>query len=52
VEAELRCQPVGYRWATNVAEYDMEESSRFISFFDSMSSSSATLVADVTAMVR
>ena len=49
VEAELWYQPIGFRWAKNLAEYDTQESARFIGFFDSMSSSSATLVARATA---
>jgi len=49
VEAELWYQPIAFRWAKNLAEYDTQESARFIGFFDSMSSSSATLVARVTA---
>jgi hypothetical protein len=45
VEAGLWYQPIGYRWARNLAEYSTRESARFVGYFDSMAASSATLVA-------
>jgi hypothetical protein len=56
VEAGLWYQPIGYRWARNLAEYPTEESARFVGYFDSMAASSATssaaLVAKDAATVR
>jgi hypothetical protein len=52
VEAGLWYQPIGYRWARNLAEYPTEESARFVGYFDSMAASSAALVAKDAATVR
>ena len=49
VEAELWYQPIGYRWANNLKPYDRApEPSRFNSYFDSMKSSTAALLARAT----
>jgi hypothetical protein len=45
VVAELWYQPIGYRWAMNLRDYDTEESARFLRFFDGMVSATAALVA-------
>ncbi len=45
IEAELWYQPIGFRWAHNLGPYDAPEPKRFLSFYESMSSSSAALLA-------
>lgn len=45
VEAGLWYQPIGHRWARNLADLSTPESIRFAGYFDSMAPSSATLVA-------
>ena len=45
VEAELWYQPIGFRWARNLAEYETAESARFNRYFDSMSESVSALLA-------
>ncbi len=45
VEAELWYQPIGFRWARNLAEYETDESARFSRYFDSMSQAVSALLA-------
>ncbi len=46
IEAELWYQPIGYRWANNLKPYDRApEPNRFNTYFDSMKSSTATVLA-------
>jgi hypothetical protein len=45
VEVELRYQPIGFRWARNLAAYDAPEPAAFIRYFDSLARSSSALVA-------
>lgn len=52
VDAKLWYQPIGYRWARNLEDYDTVESARFLSYFDSMASASATLVARTQTTMR
>lgn len=49
VEAELWYQPVGYRWAQNLRDYDTAETRRFVRYYDGMATASATLLARATA---
>ena len=44
VEVELRYQPIGYRWAQNLARYDAAEPRRFLGYFNAMASTSSVLV--------
>ncbi len=49
VEAELWYQPIGYRWAHNLAPYrSAPEPRRFVEYFESMQSSSAIVLAQAT----
>ena len=49
IEAELWYQPIGYRWANNLKPYDRaEEPRRFNTYFDSMQSNTAALLARAT----
>src|SRR5438876_863475 len=49
VEAELWYQPVGFRWAHNLSPYDAPEPRRFVSYYDSMASSTAVVLARAEA---
>ena len=49
VEAELWYQPIGYRWASNLTPYKQaDEPRRFNTYFDSMKSSTAQVLARAT----
>src|SRR6202035_5716338 len=49
IEAELWYQPIGFRWANNLKPYNQaEEPRRFNTYFDSMQSSSATVLVRST----
>jgi hypothetical protein len=54
IEAELRYQPIGFRWADNLRTYEAEEPRRFVKYFDSMSAASSEVLArtEITAPVR
>jgi hypothetical protein len=52
VDVKLWYQPIGYRWARNLEDYDTVESARFLSYFDSTASASATLVAWTQTTMR
>ena len=45
VEARLRYQPVAYRWARNLADYDAMETRRFVRYYEAMSPVSAVTLA-------
>jgi hypothetical protein len=45
VEAELWYQPIGFRWAHNLGAYDAPEPRLFVSYYDSMASSTAVVLA-------
>jgi hypothetical protein len=51
VEAELRYQPIGYRWAHNLELYDAPEPKHFVGYFSSMSADSSVIVATARAAV-
>jgi hypothetical protein len=42
VDAELLYQPIGFRWPNNLKRYAAAEPRRFTSYYDSMSTASAT----------
>ncbi|MCY4571415.1 MAG: hypothetical protein OXF01_01335 [Gemmatimonadetes bacterium] len=50
IVAELWFQPIGYRWAENLAPYDAPETQRFVAYYRDMSESSALLLASVEAV--
>ena len=52
IRAELLYQPIGYRWAHNLAPYDAAEPKRFVAYFDSMKSGSAVVLATAEATAR
>lgn len=49
VEAELWYQPIGYRWARNLADYDAFETRRFTRYYEAMSAGSAVRLASAAA---
>jgi hypothetical protein len=49
VEAELRYQPIGFRWAQNLTQYGAAEAQRFVRYYDSLSSASSEVLARSTA---
>jgi hypothetical protein len=56
VDVELRYQPIAYRWAQNLGQYDANEPRAFHDYFNSLASFSSVVVArasrDVTASGR
>ena len=36
VRASLWFQPIGFRWATNLKDYDAPETNKFVEYFDAM----------------
>ena len=49
IEAELWYQPIGFRWAHNLAPYRAPEPQRFVGYYDAMSSSTAIMLARAEA---
>ena len=49
VQAELWYQPIGFRWAHNLAPYSAEEPQRFVNYYESMSSNTAVVLASAEA---
>ena len=49
IEAELRYQPISYRWAENLRPYDAMETRRFVRYYESMSSDSSVVLASAAA---
>jgi len=52
IEVELRYQPIGFRWATNLRDYDAPEPRRFVEYYDAMAASSSTVLARTITTVR
>jgi hypothetical protein len=46
VTAELLYQPVGFRWAHNLASYKAAEPQRFVTYYDQASRQSAIVIAE------
>jgi cytochrome c551/c552 len=51
IEAELRFQPVGFRWARNLKGRDAEEIARFVSYYEAMANTSSVSVASAKTLV-
>jgi hypothetical protein len=51
VAVELRYQPVSFRWAQNLRDYDATETRRFVTWYDAMASGSSQVLASATASV-
>ena len=52
VEAELRYQPISFRWADNLRGYKAAEPQRFVSYYDAMAAASSTVLVRATAVLR
>jgi hypothetical protein len=49
VTAELWFQPIAYRWAHNLRDYDAMETNRFTGYYEAMSSASAVVLTRAVA---
>lgn len=45
IQVELWYEPIGFRWAHNLEPYQADEPQRFVSYYESMSASAATVLA-------
>jgi hypothetical protein len=52
IDAELRYQPIGFRWANNLRAYDAAEPRRFVAYYNGMASGSSTVMARASATAR
>jgi hypothetical protein len=52
IDAELRYQPISFRWADNLRGYKAAEPRRFVSYYDAMAPSSAATLAKTTLTLR
>jgi hypothetical protein len=50
VEVELLYQPIGYRWAHNLAQQPAPETNRFIRFYQALSQASSVVLARAVAV--
>jgi hypothetical protein len=46
VKAELWYQPIAFRWARNLADYNADETNRFVGYYEAMSDESAVKLAE------
>jgi len=51
IEAELWFQPIAYRWAENLAEYDAFETQRFVRYYRTMAGASAIPLVRTSTVV-
>ena len=51
VEAALRYQPIGFRWARNLDGYDAAEPQRFVRYYDAMAPDSSVVLASAAATI-
>jgi hypothetical protein len=51
VDVELRFQPIGYRWAQNLAAYDAPEPTKFLGYYKGLASSASVVVARASRSV-
>jgi hypothetical protein len=49
IEAELWYEPIGFRWAHNLAPYNAKEPQRMVSYYDSLGSGAAVILARAEA---
>ena len=52
IHVELRYQPIGYRWAQNLATYKAAEPQKFVGYFNAVAPASSTVVARASSSVR
>jgi hypothetical protein len=51
IDAELRYQVIGFRWADNLRAYQSEETRRFVGYYESMAPSSSEVLAHAQVVV-
>jgi len=51
VSVEMWFQPIAYRWAQNLADYDAFETARFLIYYREMAAASAIVVAAASSLV-
>lgn len=51
IEAELWYQPIAYRWARNLGDYDAFETRRFARYYEAMSAGSAVRLASAVTSI-
>ena len=49
IEAELWYEPIGFRWAHNLGSYQADEPQRMVSYYDSLASGAAVILAKAEA---
>jgi hypothetical protein len=49
IEAELWYEPIGFRWAHNLGSYQADEPQRLVSYYDSLASGAAVILARTEA---
>ncbi len=49
IEVELWYEPIGFRWAHNLGTYQADEPQRLVSYYDSLASSAAVILARTEA---
>lgn len=52
LDVELWFQPIAYRWAHNLGEYDAPETLRFLGWYEEMAAASALVVARQSTVAR
>jgi hypothetical protein len=52
VQVELKYQPIGYRWAQNLAPYKATEPQAFVRYFNAMASAASVVTARAATLVR
>jgi hypothetical protein len=52
IDVELRYQPIGFRWASNLRAYDAPEPRRFVSYYAAMAAGSSSVMARIGTTVR
>jgi hypothetical protein len=52
VQVELRYQPIGFRWARNLAPYRAAEPQIFVQYYEAVAAASSVAVARASSLVR
>jgi hypothetical protein len=52
IDVELLYEPIGYRWADNLAQYPQDEPARFVKYYREMSAGAWTPLARSSAVAR
>jgi hypothetical protein len=52
IDAELRYQPIGFRWAQNLRVQRAPETGQFVAYYESMAGSSGIVLARESVTLR